>query len=184
MRWIQMKLLFGLIISILFFITKAYAVNTGWGTNLTFPLITVDPPGLKGYRFSINYQPISAVWGHSTIYFDGSFGHWKLDSASDNHQVNIVAIAPFFRYYFAETKYISPYAEISIGLSYLSRTHLDDYNFGIHFAFQDQVALGTTFGADQHLFMSLGALHYSNASLSTHNRGMSIPLYLNVGYRF
>lgn len=166
------------------FLFPAYAINTGWGTNFTFPLITADPPKLEGYRISLNYQPPSFVWGHCTVYFDGSFGHWGLKDVSDNHQLYIVALAPFFRYYFAETKYISPYAEISLGLSYLSRTHLDDYNFGIHFAFQDQAAIGASFGEGQHLFMSIGALHYSNASLSTHNRGMSIPLYLNVGYRF
>jgi hypothetical protein len=180
MKIIRIIFLFGMF----FLPLHAIAADNGWGFNFTYPLKTADPPKLQGYRLAISYQPATFIWGHSRLYFDASFGHWGLQHVSDNHQVNIIAVAPYFRYYFHENKYISPYGEISIGPSYLSRTRLDDHNLGMHFAFQDQVAFGASMGEGKKVSISLGALHYSNGSLCENNRGMSIPLYIKVGYRF
>jgi len=154
------------------------------GFDFTYPIIASDPDDLKGFRTAMTYQPKSLAWGRSHLYFNGSFGHWWRTEASNNHHVNIVALAPVFRYYFANTTTISPFGEISVGPAYLSRTRLGTYNLGMHFAFQDILGLGFTVGAKKHFSFTLMAMHYSNGSLCNHNRGMSLPLALNLGYRF
>ena len=54
----------------------------------------------------------------------------------------------------------------------------------MHFAFQDEVALGATFGQEKKLAVSFSAMHYSNGSLANSNAGITIPLLINVAYRF
>jgi lipid A 3-O-deacylase len=66
----------------------------------------------------------------------------------------------------------------------LNHTRLDDRNLGIHFAFQDRFGIGAFLGASDNISLGVHAVHYSNAHLSIHNSGITIPLVLDIGYRF
>lgn len=187
---LKQRILF-LLVSILGYVyclQPAYASASGFGVNGTYALITLEPENLHGYRVSLNYQPERLIWSYLKVYFDGSFGHWwDNDTATDaptNSSLDIYSIAPVVRLFYKNNSVITPFVDISIGFSYLTETRIYKRNLGIHFSFQDQLALGASFGKNQNFSVSLGALHYSNGSLSRRNSGMTIPLFINVGYRF
>ena len=176
---------------IFFFMAFVSLISTAWadtGASLTIPVITKDPEHLHGYRASVWYQPQSWIWQHLHIFFDASFGHWWVSSNVPYREVNIFAVAPVFRIFTKQyalfSTPISPFADLSIGLSYLSKTRLDSQNLGMHFAFQDQVGIGVVLGKEQRLSISISALHYSNGSMCKKNAGITVPLLVNVGYRF
>lgn len=141
-----------------------------------------DPPGLHGYRAAILYQPERLIWPKSRVYIDTSFSHWWLNHVPYQGSVSIYAIAPVFRHYFFKGL-ISPFINISVGLAWMTRTRLYQHNMGMHFAFQDQVGGGIAIGHQQQLSVILSALHYSNASLSAYNGGISAPIMLTVEYQ-
>jgi lipid A 3-O-deacylase len=152
--------------------------------NMTYPLITKDPDNLHGYRFAAGYQPRALNWDKVRIYFDLGLGHWWIPGATTNSSINIISVAPILRAYFIKNRICSPFIELSVGSSYLSRTRIGNRNLGIHFSFQDQISVGTSFGQHQEWAVSLTALHYSNASLSVHNSGITVPLLINLSYLF
>lgn len=179
-------MLFRLVILLLIGMIELFCevANADTGIALTYPLITKDPSHLKGYRGALWYQPARLTWQHVKIYFDVSFGHWWVTNYSTNNELNIYSIAPTLRYYFIQSTAISPYIDLSIGASYLTRTRIADRNLGIHFSFQDQMGVGATFGKEQRLSVSLSAIHYSNCSMSSTNAGITIPVLINVWYKF
>lgn len=154
------------------------------GVTLTYPISPKDPTNLHGYRVAIWYQPQTWIWSHARIFLNTSFGHWWITSNSPHEQIDIYAVAPTLRYVFKQFNNISPFLDLSIGLSYLSSTYIGDRNLGMHFAFQDQVGIGVTVGKAQNLSASLSALHYSNGSMGRKNAGITIPLLVNFSYRF
>lgn len=162
----------------------ASADGLQFGVTLPILIKAKDPEGVHGYRAVVWYQPSSLVWSKFNIYFAGSFGHWWVHGAKTAGSLNIYAIAPVLRYYFVKTPTISPYIEASIGAAYLTRTHFSTSNLGIHYSFQDEVAIGAVFGKEQRFYASVSALHYSNASMASSNAGITIPVILNLGYQF
>ncbi len=154
------------------------------GIALTYPIIAKDPGHLKGYRGALWYQPSRLAWQHVKIYFDVSFGHWWVNNYPMNREINIYSLAPTLRYYLMQNSFVSPYIDLSIGASYLTHTRIADRNLGIHFSFQDQMGVGASFGKEQHLSVSLSAIHYSNGSMASSNAGITIPVLINVWYKF
>lgn len=154
------------------------------GVVLTYPLVDKDPSHLRGYRGAVWYQPALLTWQHVKIYFDVSFGHWWVNNYPINREINIYSLAPTLRYYFTQSYFISPYIDLSIGASYLTRTRIADRNLGIYFSFQDQIGVGASFGKEQRLSVSLSTMHYSNGSMAGTNAGITIPLLINVWYGF
>jgi hypothetical protein len=160
------------------------AAHAQTGIALTYPLITKDPSQLKGYRGALWYQPSCLAWQRLKIYFDISFGHWWVNNYPTNREINIYSFAPTLRYYLIQNSIISPYIDLSIGASYLTRTRIADRNLGIYFSFQDQLGVGASFGKEQRLSVSLSTMHYSNGSMAGTNAGITIPLLINVWYKF
>lgn len=176
-----------LILSIYILTNFSLAANSGQiGITLGIPVISEDPANLHGYRASLWYMPDLFAWKHFQIYFDGAYAHyWVNQSSFGSDSLSIYSVSPLFRLYYMD-KYpnIRPFIDFSVGLSYLSKTHMADRRFGMHFAFQDLVSFGVVLG-DKHQFTFSGTImHYSNGSLAKTNAGITIPLLLNVGYRF
>lgn len=155
-----------------------------YGAVVSYPAVTKEPPSLHGYQMMVNYDPDRFHWRHFNLYFDGGFSHFWVTDTSYYTTVNVYSIAPVVRYDFKKHGQILPYLELSIGVSYLNHTRLDDRNLGIHFAFQDRMGIGALFGSSERLSLGVHAVHYSNAHLANHNSGLTIPLVLDVGYRF
>ncbi len=183
---LRIRLLF-IILGLLSITHTVHAKESGPGISVTYPIIVSEPENLHGYRISLFYQPERLIGSYVKLYFDASFGHWWDNTTSNdaptNSSLNIYSIAPVVRVYYKNTV-VTPFVDLSIGFSYLSETRIYKRNLGMHFTFQDQLALGAAFGKDQHFTVSLGGLHYSNGSLCERNSGMTIPLFINVGYRF
>jgi hypothetical protein len=179
--------LFCIITGYIFFSSPLFAAGFQFGVTLPILLKSKDPDGVHGYRAVIWYQPKAFIWGKNgryNLYFAGGVGHWWSHGAKANRSLNIYALAPVFRFYLTKTHYFSPYLEASIGPAYMTRTRFDKQNLGIHYTFQDEVGIGALLGKKQALYASLSALHYSNGRLSSHNSGITIPLILNIGYKF
>lgn len=154
-----------------------------YGASVSSILIAKDPPSLHGYQLMLNYDPQRLKWRKFNVYFDGGFSHFWTNSVNYS-TINIYSIAPVVRYSFKKHGPILPYLELSIGLSYLNHTRIEDRNLGIHFAFQDRLGVGALLGTSERFSMGVNAVHYSNAHLANHNSGITAPLVLNLGYRF
>ena len=155
-----------------------------YGATFSYSLITKEPPHLHGYQLMFNYDPQQFKWRHFNVYFDGGFSHFWITNTPYYTTVNIYSLAPVVRYTFKKRGPFLPFLELSIGLAYLNHTHLDDRNLGIHFAFQDRVGIGAYLFGKEQVSIGIHALHYSNAHLSSHNSGITVPLVLDIGYRF
>ena len=155
-----------------------------YGATFSLPLITKEPPSLHGYQFMLNYDPQKFQWRRFNIYFDGGFSHFWITNTPYYTSLNIYSIAPVIRYTFKKRGPLFPYLELSIGIAYLNHTHLDSRNLGIHYAFQDRAGIGVFFGSSKQISVGLHAVHYSNARLSSHNSGITVPIELDLGYRF
>jgi len=165
-------------------ITTAWADKSETGGSFYYSLISQDPDNLHGYRAALWYQPGNLIWKHVRVYFDGGMGYWWIANSNPHHSLYIVSLSPVLRYYYRKRYFLTPFLELSIGLSYLSKTRLATNNLGMHFAFQDRVGIGAAFGDDKRFSLGASAIHYSNASLCKHNSGMTIPLLVTLGYRF
>ena len=155
-----------------------------YGANLSYALITTEPPSLHGYQLMLNYDPQRFKWRQFNVYFDGGFSHFCVTNTPHFTTLNIYSIAPVVRYTFKKHGPVHPYLELSIGLSYLNHTRLDNRNLGIHFAFQDRAGIGALLGTSERFSVGIHAVHYSNAHLAHNNSGVTIPLLLDLGYRF
>lgn len=188
MTQVLIRRLMLLLLTGILWLQSAYANASAVGINLTYPIIASEPENLHGYRISLNYQPERFTWSYIKIYFDGSFGHWWDNTSSmdapTNSSLNIYSIAPVMRLFYQNNTIITPFLDLSIGFSYLSETRIYKRNLGMHFSFQDQAAIGAIFGKEHQFLISFGALHYSNGSLCSRNSGMTVPLFINAGYRF
>ncbi len=171
------------IVGIFFFIAATHTFALQTGATLSLPLIKKDPPNLHGAYASYWFQPDAMIYQRFQIYFELGAAHWSVNNGSYS-SINTFSISPVLRAYFKKFQTFSPYLELSIGPTYLSKTHLGDRNLGMHFAFQDYVGVGSTFGKDQRWFASIDTFHYSNAALSKMNAGITIPVVLRIGYRF
>jgi hypothetical protein len=155
-----------------------------YGANFSYDAIGKEPQNVKGVQLMLNYDPQRYKWRHFNVYFDGGFSHVWVTTRPYYRTVDIYSAAPVVRYTFKKRGPVLPYLELSIGLSYLNRTRLDDRNLGIHFAFQDRLGIGALFGIAEQFSVGIHAVHYSNAHLSIHNSGITVPLVLDIGYRF
>ncbi len=171
------------VLVILFATTAVYAAPN-YGATFSYAAIGKTPPTIHGYQFMLSYDPDRFKWKGFNLYFDGGFSHFWITNVPYYTTLNIYSIAPVARYSFEKRGLVLPFMEVSIGLSYLNHTHLDSRNLGIHFAFQDRIGIGALLGHSEQLSLSAHIVHYSNAHLSNHNSGITVPLMLDIGYRF
>ena len=182
MRLIKSKL--GLICTTALLSSSIFATGLQFGVTLPIIVNGKDPEGVHGYHGMLWYQPESLIWPKFEVYFTAGYGYYWAHGAEHHRSLDIFAVAPAIRYYFTKTDYVDPYIEASIGPSYLSQTRFSDRNLGMHFAFQDIIGVGAIMGKEKRLNVSLSAMHYSNGSLCSMNAGITLPLMLNVGYKF
>ncbi len=166
------------------YLASSLSYATPYGINISYLVLDKDPQYLHGYRASFLYQPPAWIWQHLQIFIDTSAGHWYVTNNTPYRNLNIYSIAPVFRFNIKEYQYITPFIDLSIGLAYLTKTHIDHQNLGIHFAFQDQLGIGFSFGQQKQWSTSLNALHYSNGSLCSKNAGITVPIMFNLSYHF
>ena len=172
-------------VSVLMAIALSCAYATPYyGANLSYVALAHEPEHLHGYQLMLNYDPQRFKWRQFNIYFDGGFSHFWVNNTPYYTTVNIYSVAPVIRYTFKRRGPVLPYLELSIGAAYLNHTRIENRNLGIHFSFQDRMGIGALLGASENVSIGVHAVHYSNAHLSSKNSGITVPLVLDVGYRF
>lgn len=155
-----------------------------YGGTISVPAISTEPDNLHGVQLMLNYDPDRYKWRAFNVYVDGGFSHFYQNNTPHNTSINIYSVAPVVRYTFKRRGPILPYLELSVGFAYMNQTRIENRNLGIHFSFQDRMGLGALLGMNEKVSLGVHALHYSNSRLASHNSGISIPLVLDVGYRF
>lgn len=155
-----------------------------YGANFSYAAVAKEPADLHGYQVTLNYDPQRFQWRQFNVYFDVGFAHFWVNNTPHHTTVSIYSLAPVIHYTFKRRGPLLPYLEISIGLSYLNHTRIDDRNLGIHFAFQDRMGIGAFLGKSEKLSVGMHVVHYSNAHIANNNSGITVPLMLDIGYRF
>lgn len=117
-------------------------------------------------------------------YWEAELGRWWSTQDKPGHKdITEVGLTPVFRLQQTHQDGISPYAELGVGLHFLSNTRLNDQRkFGESFQFGDHIGFGVTFGQHQAFDIGYRFQHLSNAGLAGDNSGMNLHL-LHLGYR-
>lgn len=124
--------------------------------------------------------PIGGYWEGSFYTMNG-----KRDLKPESHKkLTAAALAGVFRVQRAEkTSWGWPYAELGVGLSWLSQKEIGGRDLGMHFQFEDRIGLGVRFGRDQQYDISYRAIHFSNAYIGPCNHGINLHVIV-LGYWF
>lgn len=160
------------------------AAEPHFGAQLSLPIISTEPSPMHGFQVFANYDPDIYKWRQFNVYFDAGFTHFYQNQQPFYSGLNIYSIAPVVRYSFKRHWHIKPYLELSVGVAYLNHTRIENRNLGIHFSFQDRFGVGALLGESEKVTLGVHVVHYSNSRLSSHNSGISVPLVLDIGYRF
>jgi len=170
---------------IIFFIPLIAFANT-YGVALSSPINihASDPDDIGGGQIMLTYDPARFQWRHFNIHFDGGYTYFHSPHVHHHSNISILSVAPVIRHRYKQRGPIQPYLDLSIGLSYLSKTRFEWHDLGMHFAFQDRIGAGILFGERHQFTLGMSAIHYSNAHLSRHNPGISVPLMINASYSF
>lgn len=163
---------------------SSYSTNSYYGMSFSYAFYSKEPTHLNGPQLLLNYHPQRFQWSSFNLYFDGGIAYFWRSNTDQNPNITLLTLAPVIRYNFNQLYTLLPYADLSIGLTYLNHTRIYDRKLGIHFAFQDRAGFGVWLGSKHQYSIGLHIVHYSNARLSTHNSGITIPFMLDVGYRF
>lgn len=155
-----------------------------YGAVLSPVLMSKEPYPLHGFQFMLNYDPDRFKWRQFNVYMDGGFSRFYQNQTPYASSINIYSIAPIVRYTFKRHGEFLPYLELSVGFAYMNQTRIENRNLGIHFSFQDRMGIGALLGGQEKFSVGIHAVHYSNSRLSAHNSGITVPLVLDLGYRF
>jgi hypothetical protein len=140
-----------------------------------------------GVQLTLDDYVPAKQWHHFQLFFQGSaaYYHSTYEPLKSDHGDNlwVFAIAPVIRYHFLPQATVDPFIDISSGPGYLSTIYYENRNLGLHFTFQDMVGIGTTFGTERNFAAEIRIIHYSNAGISDHNRGLTVPLILSLTYQ-
>jgi len=148
--------------------------------------------GITPYRLSASWDfgPIwqsEGEWGIHAVW-ESSFAVWngsrRPGLAPDRAtSLNPTTSGPLFRWQrqtpFSITRII-PYAELGVGLSWLSETEIQGRIVSLHFQFEDKAGIGMRFGKKQQYDIAIRAYHYSNASIKHPNSGVDLVM-MNFG---
>ena len=109
-------------------------------------------------------------------YYESSLGFWKAD---DGSSLISLSFSPVFRAYLFTKYKIKAYVEAGLGATYISKTKLQNENFGIHFQFETLLGIGMKIN---NLDLTYRMMHYSNL-LHDHNSGADFNFF-SISYTF
>lgn len=164
-----------------------------WETSIT-PILNELPTidngdDIYGGRFAVthfffNYKNTLEIG------LDASLAYLKTsrrkDSKDFSKSISIISPALIGRWYFYRYNKFNFFLSAGVGPSYMSNDDFEGRDLGMRFAFQDIGGLGfhTKIARTESLSFAMNIIHYSNASLSSENRGITIPFSMRFAYRF
>lgn len=112
-------------------------------------------------------------------YYHVAYNYWQSLTIHGQEGVNnVVELSPIFRYNFNERDWLS-YVETSVGISFFSRSELNERQFSTHFQFANMLAIGGYITNDASWNLQLQ--HYSNNSIKLPNNGIN---FYNFGFSY
>jgi len=109
-------------------------------------------------------------------YYEGSFGYWE--GKNGKGLVNL-SFTPVFRYTNTDLFNVDPFIEGGLGATYISKSKLQDENFGQNFQFESFIGIGVK--TDNFEF-TYRYMHYSNL-VHEHNSGVTLG-FISITYSF
>lgn len=148
-----------------------------------------EPDDLHGGRLAIQ-DYWNKQWGFANNleiagYWDYSLAYWHTSDKlqpKERDDITILALAPVFRLQSNSSDGMKPYAEASVGASWMNHDTLGHRDLGAKFAFQDLLGFGLVFGKHQQFDLSYHFLHYSNAKLFPPNEGIDVKYLVSFKY--
>jgi lipid A 3-O-deacylase len=132
---------------------------------------------------------IGSIWykealGSFDMLLESSAGFWNGSSRSEYHAnrtrcLQVLTIGPVLRWQRwkpFDLVEIFPYAELGVGLSWLSKTEIQGRILSLHFQFEDKIGIGVRFGKQYQYDLAVRAYHYSNASIQRPNSGVNLVM--------
>ncbi|MGC2519522.1 MAG: acyloxyacyl hydrolase [Burkholderiales bacterium] len=122
---------------------------------------------------------------HLGGYWESSFGYWSNNSFASTHDHLIdYGFTPVFRLQPNNLTRFSPYAELGVGVHFLSHTSVSTQReFGSSFQFGDHVGAGVRFGDKGQYDIGYRYQHLSNAGIKGPNQGINYH-QLRLQYHF
>jgi lipid A 3-O-deacylase len=141
-------------------------ITVGWGQSSE--AVTI-------FRFSLKSEliRIPARYEQSKIfvYYEPSLNYW----VQSDKEILAAAFSPVFGFQVnSHRNHVKPYAEVGVGLSWISNTQIGGRNLSSSFQFEDRVGVGVRI--NQTMDFNIRLLHYSNAGLKKPNAGLTILL--------
>jgi hypothetical protein len=118
-------------------------------------------------------------------YWDVSAGYWENNSANKStSSLGDFGFTPVFRWQETRPHGVSPYAELAVGVHFLTTTSVSDQRkFGSSFQFGDHVGVGLRFGDRGEYDIGYRYQHLSNAGIKEPNQGINFN-QLRLQYHF
>lgn len=126
---------------------------------------------------------------HIGGFWDVSVGYWDNSSPFQTHGYETSSIAeigltPTFRLQQNTISGFSPYAELAVGVHFLSKTFVGyERRFGSSFQFGDHLGAGFRFGDKGQFDIGYRYQHLSNAGIKDPNQGINYNI-VRFQYRF
>ena len=151
--------------------------------------------GITPYRVAVSWD-FGTLWREEEMWglkvqLESSYGMWDGPTRPDlasHRPTDLYAFTsgPILRWQRLEPfpfGKISPYAELGVGLSWLSQREIQGRMLSLHFQFEDKGGVGVRFGRHQQYDFAMRAYHYSNASIKRPNSGVNLFM-ASFGYWF
>lgn len=160
--------------------TYGFSFATGSGCHSIFPIrVGVQKDWGRTFR-EHRPLPFTGYWEASFYDLHGTKKCWRYF----NQHMNIIALAGVLRFQGKEPLYnISPYIDVGVGLSLISKKEMCGRQLGIHFQFEDRLGVGIRFGERKQFDIGYRVVHFSNAYLGKQNASINLHL-LVLGYWF
>jgi lipid A 3-O-deacylase len=134
---------------------------------------------VDSYRFGVqwdwNKKLIEAGDWHVGGYWDLNLGYWDNHSAArTNSSIADIGFTPVFRFQQNSITGPSPYAELGVGLHFLSETSVStERQFGSNFQFGSHIGVGVRIGDKGQHDIGYRYQHLSNAGIKEPNQGIN-----------
>lgn len=143
---------------------------------------------IKPYRFALSWD-FGAIWRQEELWglnavWESSFAYWNgprranlsPERATDLNAATTGPMLRWQRQHPMQGSRIVPYAELGVGLSWLSETEIQGRILSLHFQFEDKFGIGARFGKKQQYDFAVRAYHYSNCSIKRPNSGVNLAM--------
>ena len=138
-----------------------------------------------GAQWDWNKKLIEAGNWHLGGYWEANLGYW--DNRSNGRTANElfdIGFTPVFRLQQNSITGLSPYAELGVGIHFLSRTSVSTQRqFGSSFQFGDHIGAGLRFGDRGRYDIGYRYQHLSNLGIKQPNQGINFH-QLRLQYHF